>query len=329
MTKRKGVKMASEKVITNKPYREKILRLMPIILMVVVTVSFSLLTPFFLTIRNMQNLSQHMAILLICGIGETFVIILGCIDLSVAGVLTLSAIVSATTLPFVGGFLAIIVGISVGALCGFINGLAYQFFKIPSLIVTLAMSTISLGVALITSDAQPVRAYVDSYRYIAKNEILGIPVIWIVAAIILGLSYLVGKYTSLGRYTYAIGGKEDVVNLFRIPVRKTKILIFTLAGLLYGLGGVLLAGRIGQASNTFGTGWELDTITAVVLGGTAVSGGVGGVHRTFIGVFIVMALANGLNLMGVSPYLQTTIKGFVLIGAVVMTLDRAKLQIIK
>lgn len=321
--------MVSEKIITDKTYSERILRYMPIILMGVVIVSFSLLTPYFLTIRNMQNLSIHMAILLICGIGETFVIILGCIDLSVAGVLTLSAIVSATTLPFLGGFFAIIVGILVGAICGFINGVAYQFFKIPSLIVTLAMSTISLGIALMTSDAQPVKAYVTSYRYLAKSEIFNIPIIWIVAAIILSLSYLMGKYTSIGRYTYAIGGKEDVVKLFRIPVRKTKILIFTIAGLLYGLSGVLLAGRIGQASNTFGTGWELDTIAAVVLGGTAVSGGVGGVQRTFLGVFIVMALANGLNLMGVSPYLQTTIKGFVLIGAVVMTLDRAKLQIIK
>jgi ribose/xylose/arabinose/galactoside ABC-type transport system permease subunit len=105
--------------------------------------------------------------------------------------------------------------------------------------------------------------------------------------------------------------------------------MFSFAGALYGLGGVLLTGRIGQASATFGIGWELDTIAGVVLGGTAVSGGVGGPARTFIGVFIMVALANGLNLMGVSPYLQTAIKGFVLIGAVAMTLDRAKLQIIK
>jgi ribose/xylose/arabinose/galactoside ABC-type transport system permease subunit len=207
--------------------------------------------------------------------------------------------------------------------------LVYEKFKIPSLIVTLGMSSMARGLALIICNADPVPAYVDSFRFIAKNSVFKIPMIWIVAAFVLVIGHMLGRYTRYGRYTYAIGGREEVSNLFRIPVRKTKILMFSFAGALYGLGGVLLTGRIGQASATFGIGWELDTIAGVVLGGTAVSGGVGGPARTFIGVFIMVALANGLNLMGVSPYLQTAIKGFVLIGAVAMTLDRAKLQIIK
>jgi ribose/xylose/arabinose/galactoside ABC-type transport system permease subunit len=310
-------------------HRNQVSALMPLFGMIAVVVVFSYLSPYFLTGRNLQNISTQMAILLICAVGEVFVVIMGCIDLSVPGVIQLSGVVSALLVPVVGSYAAIFIGTGVGALCGLINGLFYHFLRIPSLIVTLAMSSMATGLALIACKATPVIAYDPTFRYIAKSKLLNIPVIWIVAAAILILAIIFQRYTRTGRNVYAIGGRESVVQLFRIHVGKVKLFVFSLAGACYGFGGVLLAGRIGTGTATMGYGWDMDTIAAVVLGGTSVSGGIGGAHRALMGVFIMVVISNGLNLLGVSVYIQGAIKGIILIIAVALTMSRDKSVIVK
>ena len=324
-----GEKMAKFAKPFLKPGSGTLTSLAPVIGIVLVFAVFSLLSPNFRSYDNAENIVKQMAIPLVTGIGGTFVILMGCIDLSVGGIIVITGVVSAALLPAVGPHFALAIGIILGMICGAVNGYVYTFLRIPSFVATLAMMMIGNGLALFISKARPIQVRVDAYRFPAVGTVFGIPLIWVIAAGLFILAFIWMRYSRTGRYAFAIGGREEVAVLSAVPVRKTKFVVFTLAGTLYGLAGILQNGRLGAATIASGMGTELTTIASVVIGGTALTGGVGGVHRTILGVAIMTALANGLNVVGVSTYNQMIIKGLVLMAAVAATLDRSKVPIIK
>ena len=293
--------------------------------LVSVIVVFGALSPDrFLTTGNLGVVLQNSAVLAIVAIGITFIIIGGSIDLSVGSVMALSGAIAAT---FAGpwGAWAILFAPLVGACLGAINGAIFVLFSIPSFVVTLGMLSIARGVTVIYTGGSPI-----SIPFTSNFDIFGIPPMpfWIAAGVAIVMSALL-SFTTFGRYTFAIGGDEEKTQILGVPVRRVKFAMFTLSGALAGLGGGILTSQLGSGSPTVGTGFELLAISAVVIGGTPLTGGAGSILGTVVGSLVIMTLANGLVILGVSSNVQTVLTGLVLIIAVMISIRRGKLKIIK
>lgn len=277
----------------------------------------------FLTLGNIAILLQQSAVLAVVGFGMTMVIIEGSIDLSVGSVMAVSGMIGATAGAQMGGTAGVITGILVGTACGMANGFFFTKLRIPSFIVTLGMFSIARGLTIIFSHGFPVGIY-NSF------EVLGSwPTIAYVTAVVFAFTHILYTRTTFGRYTAAVGGDERVAGLSGVRVNRQKFLVFTYSGLLAGLGGVMLAARVGAATATAATGFEMDVISAVVLGGTPLTGGIGSVLGTLVGALIISTLTNGLVILGVSSDVQMVIRGFILMLAVFISLERGKIGIIK
>lgn len=236
---------------------------------------FGIASPHFLTTDNLLNVMQQSAINAILGIGLTFVIISGGIDLSVGSILALCGLVTADLL--VGGSsvpVAIIGGVAVGLVCGLISGLVTTLGRIPPFISTLGMMLVARSAAKIYSDSKPISGLPESFRSLS-GDILGIPVLVIVVAVLYVLAHFVLTRTKLGRYTYAIGGNEQAAWLSGVPVGRYKIAIYGLSGLMAGVAAVLMTSRLNAASPLTGEMYELYAIAAAVIGGVSLMGGEG------------------------------------------------------
>jgi ribose/xylose/arabinose/galactoside ABC-type transport system permease subunit len=293
--------------------------------LIAVVVVFGILSPDrFFTFGNLGVVLQNSAVLAIVAIGITFIIIGGSIDLSVGSIMAFSGAIAAT---FAGswGANAIIFAPVVGALIGAINGAVFVFFRIPSFVVTLGMLSIARGLTIIYTNGTPISIPLNS-----RFDFYGIPPIpfWIAAGVAVVMSGLL-MLTTFGRYTFAIGGDEDKTRILGVPVRAVKFAMFVLSGALAGLGGGILTSQLGSGSPTVGTGFELLAISAVVIGGTPLTGGTGSILGTVVGSLVIMSLANGLVIMGISSNVQTVLTGLVLIVAVMISIRRGKLRIIK
>ncbi len=282
----------------------------------------------FLTLQNMGNILQQSATLVIVAMGGTLVIMSGSIDLSNGSIVGLSSVITAGLLKTIGLW-AIPVGILVGIVCGLINGFVFSRIKIPSFITTLGMMILVRGVVLVYTRGMPITIFDDKFLFLGQGRIFGIPVIIFLALIIVLLSGFISRYTVFGRSVRAIGGDERVSMLSGIKVDGIKLLIYVFAGALSGMGGVAMASRLGAGTPLIGDGMETDVIAAVVLGGTPLTGGIGSVFGTVVGALTMIILGNGLNIMGVSSYMQMIIKGIVLMLAVAISIDRKKIGIIK
>lgn len=292
-------------------------RLAPLLVIVLLGVVFAVLNPVFATPENVRNILFLAAILLVASCGATFVILMGSIDLSVGAVATLSGVVAALLVPNLG-FLAIVVATFVGLAVGVVNGLLFVYLRIPSILVTLGTATSLTGVILFLSDGGSIPIRDASYIAITQSEFVAyIPTIVVFALLVYVFCVLIGERTRFGRMALAIGGDEQTAKLVGVSVDYVKIQAFALSGALCGLCGALLASRLGTATGTMGDFLMLETITAVVVGGTAITGGVGGVARTLLGVLVVAMLSNGMNIIALHPYLQTIIKGCVILVAVI------------
>ena len=296
---------------------------------------FAIKNPRFIAPANITNVLKQVSPMLLVGLGTTFIILMGSIDLSIDGTVTLAGIISVlvanrtATIPVVGGLIPVVVGIVVGMVIGFVNGSLMARLRLPSFLVTLGVSTVCSGIGLIVTNGTAIRAMNDIYRSIATLTIGIIPMLGIIAFAILILAYFLAKRTLFGRYVYAIGGGERVAGLCGVPVARYKIYAFILAGALSGMAGALTSARLGAATNIQGDGMALDAIAAVVMGGTSLSGGKGGPLNTLVGVLVIILLSNGLNMIGVQPYTQTLIKGLVVILAVAMNSDRSSRAVVK
>jgi ribose transport system permease protein/putative xylitol transport system permease protein len=298
-----------------------------ILLLVIV---FSIMAPTFWQSSTLFTIFRESSVLLVVGIGVTFVILMGSIDLSVGATVTLAGLASAMVAKDGNWILAVIVGILVGMLVGAVNGVLFAYFKVPSFLTTLGVGLVAGGVGLWMVGGHPVQLFNDSFLNISQTKLIGQYTTLAMWAFVLWLVFSwIGARTRFGRYTYAIGGAEAVSGLAGIPIRRIKFYAMVLSGALAGVAGILLTARIGAATPDMGARLTLDAIAAVVIGGTALTGGVGGVHRTLLGVLLVTTLGVGLNTIGITPYLQDIIQGAVVILAVAVTLDRSKLTILK
>jgi ribose/xylose/arabinose/galactoside ABC-type transport system permease subunit len=299
-------------------------RLAPLLVLVVLGVVFATLNPVFATADNARNILYLASVLLIASCGATFVIVMGSIDLSVGAVATLAGVVAALTIPGMG-YGALLLAAGVGLLVGLLNGLLYVYLRIPSILVTLGTATSLAGVILYLCDGGSVPIRDDAFIALTRAEVVPfVPMIVVFAIVVYAFCVLIGERTRFGRMTLAIGGDEQTAALVGVPVDLVKIQAFALSGAVCGLAGALLASRLGTATGTMGDFLMLETITAVVVGGTAITGGVGGVARTLLGVMVVAMLSNGMNITAVHPYLQTIIKGCVILLAVVAMERTAK-----
>lgn len=291
---------------------------------------FSVASPTFLQVSTLITILRELSVLLVVAVGLTLVIIQGSIDLSVGATVTLAGLVGASVAQGSNVFFAILAALAVGLIVGFINGFIFAYGKVPSFLVTLGMSMAVGGLGTWLVNGRPVQITDQGLRWVSQGQLLLVVPNLVVWALLIWLLFtFVGQKTRFGRYAFAIGGAEPVSALAGVPNRRVKLLSLTIAGLCAAIAGILLASRVGAATPGMGDRLTLDAIAAVVMGGTAITGGVGGVHRTILGVLVITILGVGLNSMGVLPYHQLIIQGLVVVAAVALTLDRAKLSVIK
>lgn len=277
------------------------------------------LTPHFLTVSNLLNVAEQAAIIAIVAVGMTFVIITGGIDLSVGSVLAFAGVVMASTLHAgVPVPVALAVALGTGLFCGLLNGALITLGRLPPFIATLGMMSVARGTALMFTEGRPVSGFAGGFRSLATDEVLGIPVSVIIMVGVYVVAHFVLTRTKLGRYTYAIGGNEEAALLSGVNVRLYKAAVYGIAGMLSGLAAVILTARLNSAQPIAGMMYELDAIAATVIGGTSLLGGEGTVVGTLIGALIMAVLRNGLNILGVSSFVQQVVIGSVIIAAVLI-----------
>jgi ribose/xylose/arabinose/galactoside ABC-type transport system permease subunit len=262
------------------------------------------------------NVALQAAVVAILGFGLTFVILTRGIDLSVGSVLALSGAVMATVTAGRGALIGILVGLLAATLLGTVNGLFVTVAKVAPFIATLAMLAIARGLTYVYTQGAPVGVHATAFTFWGQGTIATVPVPVIVMLVIFILSLGVLTQTRFGRYVYAIGSNPEVSRLSGIPINRYVVAVYAISGLLAGVGGLILTGRLASADPNSATGSELDVIAAVVIGGTSLFGGRGGVFGTLVGALIISVVANGLVLLNVNPFWTQAVKGAIILMAV-------------
>lgn len=297
------------------------------IILLAMMLFMTIMIPGFLSTRNIFNIMRQMSIKGLLALGVTLIIITGGIDLSSGAVVAFASVVTASFAhPGDSFLLAILVGLGAGALAGLINGTIISKAKIPPFIATLGMMQAARGVALLYSGGRPIGDLSESFEFIGGGDIFGMPVPIIIFAVLIIFTHLLLAQTKLGKSIYAIGGNEEAAYICGINVPRVKLIIYTYAGFLAGLGAIILTSRISSGQPTAGLTYELDAIAATVIGGTSLSGGIGSIGGTVIGVMIIGVLNNGLDLMNVSSYWQQILKGVIIITAIIIDVWKRKRQ---
>lgn len=304
---------------------------LPIGVVLLLMVVFSVATPAFLTLRNATGMLGQASTLLLACLGGSFVVLMGSIDLSVGAMVLLVGAATVTALNFGDlGISALLVAMILGTGLGTFNGLIFAFGRISSFVVTLGTLSVFTGAAWQLLQGRALRFDSEVFERLAIGQAIPhVPNIAVFALLAWGAMTFVGFRTRFGRYMLAIGGGEAVARTAGLPVRRYQIYAFALSGAMAGLAGALAAARLGAAGPTLGQDLLLNSLAAIVVGGTSLAGGVGGVHRSLIGVLIIALLDNGLNLMGVNQYTQMVVKGAVVIVAVLISQDRSRQFVIK
>ena len=283
---------------------------------------FSLASKSFLTLGNILSVGRQMSFTGIAAIGMTLVMFTGGIDISVGSMLAMAGVLCAKLSADVGLplWIAVVITLLIGALFGLINGAAVTRLHIPALIATLATQTILKGIAYLLTNAVPVKNLSATYKFLGQGYIFGVipvPLIITVALYVLAWWYLDKTY--LGRRVYLSGGNEEAARLSGINTKWTITGTYVFSGVFAAIAGVLMAARLGSGQPSVGSGFEMDVITATVLGGISVNGGKGKVVNVFVGACIMGVLANGMTMLNINQYLQWIINGLVLLFAVTMS----------
>jgi ribose transport system permease protein len=308
--------------------RELLARFQSLIALALMVLAMSLLSDRFLTPENGWNILRQISVNLCLSVGMTLIILAGGIDLSVGAVLALAGAVAAgvfkngvplsalaVRLEFTASG-ALVAGLLVGAAAGGFNGMAITRFKLPPFVATLGMFSIARGLTMLWTGGYPISGLGPAFGFLGTGRFLGIPMpVWISATLV-GVFVVLTRLTRFGRHLYAVGGNERAARLTGLPVDRIKLGVYTLGGLLAGAAGLIVTARLDSAQPNAGLGYELDSIAAVIIGGTSLSGGGGGVAGTVVGCLIIGVLNNGLFLLDVSPFWQQVVKGFVILVAV-------------
>jgi ribose transport system permease protein len=285
--------------------------------LLVLVIALACISDRFLSVDNLANIARQVSINAIIATGMTLVIITGGIDLSVGAVMTLAMTFGAgAMLAGVPVPAAVALALGTGVTCGAVNGLLIAYGRLPAIIVTLAAMEIPRGIALLYTGGYPLTGLPEAFGFIGRGEILGlhVPTLIMIMVVIAGHVFLT-RFVA-GRGLYVLGGNEEAGRLSGMPVKRYKLLAYTLSGFTASLAGVVLASRLMSGQPNAGIGFELDAIAAVVLGGAAISGGRGSIIGTLIGALTLGVLNNGLNLMSVSPYTQKILKGAIILLAI-------------
>jgi ribose/xylose/arabinose/galactoside ABC-type transport system permease subunit len=292
------------------------------ILVIVATIG----SPAFLTGANTKDVMQSMAILGIVATGQTFVIISGGIDLSVGMLMGLVTVLTNGIMngdPKLAGQM-VALGIAIGLGVGLINGTLLILTRIHPLILTFGMLSVLEGMIFLYTN-QTIGTAPHNFRQIAEGTVGPLPVLFLIMAAVVLLAWMALTRATFGRYVYALGGSEEHARRAGIGVSRTKIAVYAISGVCAGIAGIGLAARLGSGYTLAGQGFELDSIVAVVLGGTSLAGGRGSVLGTAGGVLFLAILSNALNLMGISAYTQQVVKGTVIVAAVVLYTQRRRI----
>lgn len=295
----------------------------PLIGLLVLMLIVTLISPNFLTIDNLLNILRQTSINAIIAMGMTFVILTAGIDLSVGSILAFAGAVCASLIaadtPLI---IALMTTLVIGAALGAASGTIVAYFGVQAFIATLVGMTMIRGAVLVFTDGRPISTgnfdVANTFYEVGGGYIAGIPIPVIIAGVVFALCWYVLNHTRLGRYTYAIGGNEQVTKLSGVSVARVKVIVYGISGALSALAGIILTARLESAQPTAGLAYELDAIAAVVLGGTSLAGGRGRITGTLIGALIIGVLNNALNILDVSSYYQMIAKGTVILLAVVL-----------
>jgi len=278
-----------------------------------------ILTPYFLTVSNLLNIAEQTSINAIVAVGMTFVILSGGIDLSVGSIVAFSGVVLGAALqsgqPLL---LALVLAAAVGLACGLGNGALVSWGGLPPFIVTLGTMSIARGAALLFTEGRPVSGFDPGFRMLATGRVAFIPAPVIATILVYAIAHFVLTRTTFGRYVYAIGGNEEATRLSGVAIRFHKTMIYGVSGLMSAIAAIILTARLNSAQPIAGMMYELDAIAATVIGGTSLMGGEGSLGGTLVGALIMGVLRNGLNLLGVSSFLQQIVIGAVIVVAVLL-----------
>ncbi|MFP8966478.1 ABC transporter permease [Pokkaliibacter sp. CJK22405] len=301
----------------------------PLIGLVALCIFLSVATDSFFTLRNFLNILDQITVLGIMAVGMTFVILIGGIDLAVGSVLALAMMVMGYLANYMGVPLplAIVIALGAAALAGLASGVMITRFRVPAFIATLAMMSVARGLANMITDGQQIVGFPSWFNMAAIIRHAGFLTMTVaVMLVVFAIGIVYQRYRAGGRALYAIGGNAEVARLAGINVKSATTWVYVMSSLLAGLAGVVMAARLDSVQPSSGFGYELDTIAAVVIGGTSLSGGTGGLGGTLVGVLIIGVLRNGLNLLGVSPFMQQVVIGLVIVLAVAAETYKKKKQ---
>ncbi len=316
---------AKKPAVTGTNATQKILAFASLVAMIVI---FSLASPNFFQTENIISIMLSTAVAGVLGIGVTFVIITSGIDLSIGTLMTFCAVMVGVVITYLGLpiWLGVLAGLGIGAFVGMLNGLLIAKLKIPPFIATLGMMLVAKGLSLVISGTKPIYFNdTEEYNWISMGSIIDlsawVPNLVIPNAVLIffGVALIAGfilNKTALGRYTFALGSNEEAVRLSGVNVDNWKIGIYTLAGAIVGVAGILISSRLNSAQPALGQGYELDAIAAAVIGGVSLAGGEGTILGTVIGAFIMSVLINGLRILSVPQEWQITVTGLIVIFAV-------------
>lgn len=320
--------------------REKIALLMSgkasFIALFTLIIIFSFLANNFFTLSNLTNVLDLSAILLLSATGMTFILMLGSIDLSVEGIAGLTGIVGALMVKNFSnsndyGLLSVIVCVLLGAIFGLLNGIVFTKLKIPSFMTTLGLGAVATGVGVLVTKGYPVIITDVSIRELAHIKLLGgiIPLLFVIAIGMNLLIWFVSERTILGRHIMAIGGDEAIAKDLGIKIDLIKIIVFAISGAMFGLAGMLLVAKLGAGDIRNPYGLLFDSIAASLIGGVAITGGIGKIPHAAIGAITLTILRNGMVLLGINPYIQQSVVGTIIILTVAVTIERKKIGVIK
>lgn len=288
-----------------------------IVIFIVLFVVMSIFAPNFFTGNNMVNILRQVSISGICAVGMTFVMLTGGIDLSVGAILGVSGVLTAMMmLKGIPSLLASIIALALGVVIGGITGAIIHYIEIPPMIATLGTMTSLRGVAYLITGGTPVFGFDESYSKIGQGHVGVIPIPVIILAIVYAIGIFALSKTKFSRYVYGIGGNQEVARLSGIKVARVKIAVYAISGFCSALAGLVMLGRVNSGQPRAGESYEMDVITAVVLGGVSLNGGVGNLSHVIFGVLIIGVLTNGMTMMAVDDYWQRVVKGLILLLAV-------------
>ncbi|MCV7424073.1 ABC transporter permease [Mycobacterium yunnanensis] len=305
---------------------------LPLAALLALVVFFSVRAEAFLSAANLTLISGQAGILLLASLGATLVIVAGSVDLSVGSIALLTGAIVALLINagVANPVLAVLIAVAVGAAIGLLNGVVFAYGRVPSFIATLGTLSLFAGIGLTILQGSTINFTDQGIRDLAIGQFIpNIQNAALIAIVAFLVVWFFARRTRFGLYVYAVGGNERVVELAGVSTRRVKVLILTVSGITAGLAGLLLTAQLGAAGPTTGSTILLDSVAAIVIGGTALSGGVGGVGRTVLGVLILTVLSNGLNQIGAADYTQTVIKGLVIIVAAVFTMASQRKLIVK